>query len=64
MDIKVLEEIIPDIDKWEYGDLKKIKLLTKEQTETLMADVPYGYHSDKDIIDACVTALYYMKQDN
>lgn len=62
IDTKLLEEFIPNIDTWQYADVKKIKLLTKGEVQILADDVRYEYHSDKDVIDVCITALYYMKQ--
>lgn len=69
LDIKLLEKIIPNIDKWTYGDLKKIKLMEEKEMTDIIDCWNRNYSMDvianiikiEDVLRLCITALYYMK---
>lgn len=68
LDVKFLEEALPNIDNWSYGQLKDIKLLSREEVEEILrywngyryrGNVEYIVNCD-DVFRLCITALYYM----
>ena len=60
VDIKLLEDVIQDIDSWNYGDLKEIKLLSEEEIKKLTDDLDMV--CDNEILSLCVTALHHMRK--
>lgn len=69
LNVKFLEEIIPNIDKWTYGDLKKIELMEEKDIIDIVERWSNYNHENKfssitninDLFRLCITALYYMK---
>lgn len=69
LDVKFLEEIIPNINKWTYGDLKKIELMEEKDIIDIVERWSNYNHENKfsfitninDLFRLCITALYYMK---
>lgn len=69
LDVKFLEEIIPNINKWTYGDLKKIELMEEKDIIDIVERWSNYSHENKfssitninDLFRLCITALYYMK---
>lgn len=62
VDIKLLEDVIQDIDSWNYGDLKEIKILSEEEIKKLTYDL--DNMCDNEILSLCVTALHHMRKSS
>lgn len=70
LDVKILEEIIPNINKWTYGDLKKIELMEEKDIIDILEYLSNYNHENElsvaiininDLFRLCITILYYMK---
>lgn len=61
LDNEFLEEAISNIENWNYGGLKEIKLLSEDEIKGIAYQVESGDYCDYDIINLCVTALRYLR---
>lgn len=61
VDIKLLEDVIGNIDEMTYGELKNIKLLSEDEVLKIAKRVNCDNYDNHDVYSLCVTLLNLLR---